>query len=191
MANEQVKDQIALLINQFGEADVVAAAETLITAAKGYQVPTQFAPVIAPEKLADTVAQLDASVSDIIEKAQGREKAYGEKLSLLKRKRELETAIELKESEAIMNIRGESRSQYVMVNGEKISLTNEESRKAYARMAAQEERKQMAEVESELLQLEQKSFWAKDEYEAAVKAGDQVQAKAYVQAGLLNLLGRN
>lgn len=190
MAPEQIKDQLAILINQYGENNVKAAAETMLAAAEGYRPPSQYLPVISAEKLADTLAQLDASTSDIIEKAKAREAVYGEKLTLIKRKRELETAIELKESESIMEIRGEARSQYVMKNGEKISLTNEESRKAYARMASAEERRQLAEVEAELLQIEQQAFWKKDEYDAAVKAGDQVQAKSYLQAGLLNLLGR-
>lgn len=177
------------LVSQHGVAAVIEAASQMLEKIERPAVPAEYVPVIASDKLHDTVQQLDASVSDIIEKAKGREKVYGDKISLLKRKRELETAIELKEAGAIMEIRGEARSQYVIVGEDKISLTNEEARKAYAKMAAAEERKQMATVESDLLQIEQKAFWAKDEYEAAIKAGDQVQAKAYVQAGLLNMLG--
>lgn len=183
-----IQEQIAVLIEQYGKGEVQAAATTMLENLAPI-IPANFVPVIAPDRLADTVTQLDAAASDIIEKAKGREAVYGDKLSLLKRKTELETEIELKEAGAIMEIRGEARSQYAMVGGEKVTLSNEEARKAYAKMAAKEERKKLAEVEAELRQLEVQAFWAKDEYEAAVKAGDQVQAKAHVQAGLLNLLG--
>lgn len=88
-----------------------------------------------------------------------------------------------------MAIRGEARSQYVMIGSDKVALANEEARKAYARTSSKAEREDLAKVESELFQLEQRSFWAKDEYDAAVKAGDQVQAKANLQAGLLHMLG--
>lgn len=184
-----LKDTLTALVNEFGTESVQAAADAM-----GHKVallpavPKDCTPVIAVDKLLQTVDQLDASVSDIIEKATGREKVYGDKVALLRQRRELETQIELKESEAFMQIRGEARSQYVMQGTEKIMLTNEESRKAYAKMAAADERRKLSEVEGELVQIEQKAFWAKDEYEAAVYAGNQVQAKAYVQAGLLNML---
>lgn len=186
-----VHEQLLKLMDEYGEPAVKDAARTFL----GGQAPTlaaipqNYLPIIEGNKLYDTVAQLDASAQDIIDKAKGREEVYGERLSLIRRKRELETAIELSEAEAIMAIRGEARSQYVMVGDERVALSNEESRKAYARVSSKEHREQLAKVEAELFQLEQKAFWAKDSYEAAIKAGDQVQAKANLQAGLLHMLG--
>ncbi|MDJ1630998.1 hypothetical protein QNN00_14255 [Bacillus velezensis] len=51
--------------------------------------------------------------------------AYGERARLMKEKTTLETAVQLKEAEAIMQIQGEGRSQYVIWKGEKIALTND------------------------------------------------------------------
>lgn len=187
---QNVIEEVSTLVKIYGEETVANTIQQLIGGASIKPgIPASVTPIIAPEKLQDTVHQLDASVSDIIEKAAARETVYGDKVDLLKKKRELETAIELKESEAYMSIRGESRSQYAMVGNEKVLLTNEESRKAFARNAAATERKQLAKVDGELMQIEQKAFWKKDEYEAAVKAGDRVQAKASLQAGLLHMLG--
>lgn len=189
-AQEQMTKQLTELIKEYGAGNIAAAAEQLTQTAVLSMVPVAYNPVIAPDKLRDTVLQLEAATQDIVEKAKGRENVYGDQLSLLKRKRELETEIELKESEAIMSIRGEGRSQYAMVGSEKVPVSNEETRKALSRMAAKEERQELARVESELMQLDRKAFWAKDEYDAAVKAGDLLQAKAAVQAGLLNMLGK-
>lgn len=185
-----VKEHLTTLIQTFGQDSVEAAAQQLLQGTALPLVPSEYNPIIAGDKLRDTVLQLEAATQDILTKAKGREQVYGEQLNLIKRKRELETAIELRESDAFMSIRGEARSQYAMVGGEKVSLSNEESRKAFARVSAKEERQELAEVESQLLQIEKKAFWAKDEYEAAARAGDLLQAKAAVQAGLLNMLGK-
>lgn len=182
-----LENQLTMLVGQYGRDAVVQAAEQLLAAAVK-KIPAGYDSVVTADKIAFSVQAIDAAVSDVVAAGEVVDKAYGERASLLKQKTQLETAMQLTEANAIMQIRGESRSQYVMVEGEKVGLNNEEARKAYAKMASQIERKQLAEVEAQLNEIEVKIMQAKDNYATAKEGADLVKAKAHVQGNLLNFL---
>lgn len=182
-----VQDQLTILVGQFGKEAVTQAAEQLLSASVK-KVPPGYESLITADKIAFSVQAIDAAVADVVAAGEEVDKAYGERASLLKRKTTLETSIQLKEAEAYMQIRGEARSQYVMIAGEKVALSNEETRKAYARTSAKEERQALAEIEAELNEIEIKIMQARDKYETAKEGADLVKRKAFVQGNLLNFL---
>lgn len=184
---KQIQEGLNSLIQVYGEEKVKAAANAVINRPA---VPAEYLKVLSPQALVDSINQLDAAAQDIIEKGQAKEAAFNNKGDLLKQKRQLETAVELKEAEAYMNIRGAARSQYVMVGDEKVDLPNEETRKAYARTYGKEERQKLAEVEAQLAQLDAKGFQANDDWETAVEASNKVENKAKLQAALLSFLAK-
>jgi len=182
-----LENQLTSLVGQFGKEAVVAAAEELLVASVK-KVPAGYDSIVTADKIAFTIQATDAAVSDVVSAGQAVDKAYGERASLLKQKTQLDTAVQLTEANAIMQIRGEARSQYVMVEGEKVGLNNEEARKAYAKMASANERRQLAEIEAQLNEIEIKIMQAKDNYATAKEGADLVKAKAHVQGNLLNFL---
>lgn len=153
------------------------------------QLPT-YMRNMAQEQLSETLSQLDAITEDILAKGKLSETFFDEKGELLRRKRLFETSIELTEAQAYMDIKGEARSQYVMIAGEKVALTNEETRKAYARIMTKEAREQLAEIESDLAKMGIQQFRAKEEWEQVVSAASAVQAKAGLQTAILNYLSK-
>jgi hypothetical protein len=185
MQMDQLKDQIKDLVAAYGPDKV----ETVIQAALNRpKVPADYIRVLSPQALADSVIQLDAGAQDIIEKGKDQEAAYDNKAGLLKQKLQLETEIDLSESEALMAIRGEGKDAYAMVGQDKVSITNDKTRDAYRKMASAEQRKQLAEVEGKLAALDIARFKASDAWNTAKEASDKVQAKAQLQAALLNFL---
>jgi len=181
------KEALQDLIQTYGPEQVKAAADILLQSA-GRQIPAEYVPVIHPKQLSDTFEQLNMSVSDILEAGRLRSEASGGKADLLRRKTQLEAAIQLTESEAIMKIRGEGKEAHAIVNGEKVSLTNETARDAYRRNASAEERRQLAEVEAQLAALEVAAMQANDRWFATKDACESVRAKASLQAATLNFL---
>ncbi|MFJ5716576.1 hypothetical protein [Neobacillus sp. NPDC093127] len=180
-------DQLTILVGHFGKESVVAAAEQLLSASIK-KLPAGYDSLAQPDKVAFTIQAVDAAISDVVKAGQEVDAAYGERGSLLKQKTQLETSVQLRESEAFMQIRGEARSQYVIIDGEKVALSNEETRKAYARTYSKEERLQLSQIESQLAELDVKIMQAKDKYQTAKEGADLVKAKAHVQGNLLNFL---
>lgn len=144
--------------------------------------------VINPVILEDTLSQLDAVMQDVIAAGTAREQSYGEKKELLKRKFELEGRIEVEEATALMAVKGEGKDAHAVVNGEKVSLTNDAARTAYRRYASKEARQELAHVEAQLAQLDIDRFKANDSWETAKAAADLVEGKARLQASLLEFL---
>ena len=97
-----MKEELQKLIEQYG-ADAVAkaAAEAL-----NKHVPTINTPVVTDEQLINTISQLDAAVTDILEAGRKNEETYQNKVELARRARQLETSIQITEAEAINTICG-------------------------------------------------------------------------------------
>ncbi|WP_138751089.1 hypothetical protein [Paenibacillus sinopodophylli] len=170
----------------YGAEQVKAAASALLGAA-ARQIPAEHFRVIGAQILADTVAQLDASVDDILNKGDQREAAYGNKADLLKERYTLENQIKLEESTAIMEgLKPDGKS--VEWNSVTYPFSNDMARDAFRRTVSSESRKRLAEVEGELAALEVTASIARDGWEKAVQASDSVRAKAFVQARLLQYL---
>lgn len=151
-------------------------------------IPAEYIPVIAADKLANTVAELDAGIADILKAGQAKEAAYANKRDLIKQKVQLETEVKLAESEALMEIKGEARSQYVVIAGEKVALNNDTARDAYRRMASKELREKLAEVEGEIAAIDVDIARASDSWYSSKDANDSIRAKAHVQGSLLEFL---
>lgn len=94
-------------------------------------VPAINTPVVTDEQLINTISQLDAAVTDILEAGRKNEETYQNKAELARRARQLETSIQLTESEAICTIIGTGKDAYglVMMEGKevKVACTNDTS----------------------------------------------------------------
>lgn len=145
--------------------------------------------VINERELAKTIDYLDTANSDIIAALKNKEAAYKNKADLMKKLRQLETEIELEEAEAIMKIQGESsRSQYVIINGEKFPLTNDTTREAYMKSASKELRRELGKIKADLAKIDIELEKAND-YKFEIKeVADNIRAKAGLQASLLEYL---
>lgn len=152
------------------------------------QIPAEFSRIIAPERLDEVMVDLQVSINELITKGEAKEAAYGPKPELLRQKAQLETAIKLTEAEAMGKIQGEGKSQYVVIGGEKMFLTNDQTRDAYRRTASKSEREALALINGELGAQDVAVFRATDGWYTAKEAADKVQAKANLQAALLNFL---
>lgn len=162
--------------------------EKKINTAAELQIPAEYLGIISQDKLADTVTQLDVTVSDIIETGAAKEAAYGNKRELMRQRSTMETAVKLKEAEAIMQIRGAGKEAYVDIAGQKTFLTNDTARDAYRRMASKAERERLAEINGELEALAVDTAQANDAWYKVTEAAGAIKAKAAVQAALLNFL---
>ena len=159
-----------------------------VNGAAEYQIPAEYLGIISPEKLADTVLQLDTTVSDVIETGAAKEAAYGNKRELMRQRSTMETAVKLKEAEAIMQIRGAGKEAYVEIDGQRTFLTNDTARDAFRRMASGAEREELARVNGELEALSVDTAQANDAWYKVTEAAGAIKAKAAVQAALLNFL---
>jgi hypothetical protein len=137
------------IVMTYGPERVKAAIEEILGKISK-PIPVDHVPVISPDKLSDTIAQLDAAASDVLEAGRANEAAYKDKAELLKRKTQLETEIQLVEAEAVMQIKGEARNQYVEIGGVKTALTNDQARDAYRRMSSRPAREELAKIEAQI-----------------------------------------
>ncbi|MER1275518.1 hypothetical protein RJD11_12260 [Bacillus velezensis] len=182
-----LEDKITALVGEYGKEKVMNAAEELLNAAIK-KVPAGYDSVVSPENVQFVIQAIDAAVADVVAEGEKVDSAYGERARLMKEKTTLETAVQLKEAEAIMQIQGEGRSQYVIWKGEKIALTNDTLRDSYRRSAAESEHRQLANVKAQLAEIEVNIMAAKDMYATAKEAADLLKAKAHVQGNLLKFL---
>lgn len=147
-----------------------------------------FIEVLSNEELKATQLQLDTAVSELIEIGTQRESVYGDKAVLVKRARELQTEIQLAESDAIMNVQGSGKDAYGIIGNRKIFLTNDTARDAYRREASRKEREELAQVEGKLDKINTELFKITDSFNAKAEALRGIQAKARLQAALLESL---
>lgn len=184
---EDLRIAVQGLILAHGPEKVKAAADALLQKSTR-SIPAEHIPVLEAHKIKDTLDQLDAAVADVLEAGKNNEAAYKEKADLLRRRTTLENDVKITEAQAIMEIRGEARSQYVMVGSEKVALSNDQARDAYRRMASKDQRIELAKVEAEIAAIDVEIFKAKEKWNAAQEANHSIRAKAAVQAALLQFL---
>lgn len=152
------------------------------------RIPKDFAKFLSDEELQATALQLDTAVSEIVDVGTQREAAYGDRAQLMKRVKELTTEIQLEESEAIMKIQGSGKDAFGYIGGTKIFLTNDTARDAYRREASRKQRVELAEVEGAVAEIEANLSKANDTFNVRVEALRGIQAKARLQAAMLEYL---
>lgn len=183
----ELKAQVNEMIANHGEEAVVKAIQVL-TNKSVKPIPADHMEILNVEKLHATISQLDSATADILEAGEKNEAAYSNKADLVKRAKELETEIQLAESEAFMNVQGEGKDAYAMVGGNKIALTNDKARDAYRIMASKQQREELAQVTSQIAKIDIEIQKTKETYYATQEACQNTRAKASVQAALLNFL---
>jgi len=184
-----MKEQLQKLIETHGKEAVVEAVAAMVAK----PIPRISSPLVSDETLQATLYQLDTSVSDILAAGDANEAAYQEKAELMKKARQLETEIQLIESEAIMNIQGTGKDAFgILTDGEgnqkKVYLNNDTQRDAYRRHFSQVARKELAEVEAEVRRIDINLARAKDAYNAKQEAINCIRVKATLQANVLAFL---
>lgn len=182
------KNVLDYLAEKYGEKEVITA----VAAAATKRVPRIETPVVTDEQIINTISQLDASVADILEAGKKNEETYRDKAELVRRARQLETSIQLTESEAICTIIGTGKDAYglVMMEGKevKVACTNDLQRDAFRRSFSAEDRKELAKVEAEIKAIEVAQFKSREDYDAKKEALACIRAKAQLQVAALTYL---
>lgn len=184
-----MEEKIKEFIDTFGKEAVVEAVQKVVEK----PIPRISSPLVCDETLQATLYQLDTSVQDILAAGDANEAAYQEKADLMKRARQLETSIQLTESEAIMNIIGSGKDAYGIITDadgkeKKVMLNNDTQRDAFRRHFSQVDRKELAEVEAEVRRIDINMARTKDAYNAKQEAINCIRVKATLQANLLAFL---
>ena len=179
-----MKEELQKLIEQYG-ADAVAkaAAEAL-----NKHVPTINTPVVTDEQLINTISQLDAAVADILEAGRKNEETYQNKAALARRARQLETSIQITESEAINTICGTGIIPSPDGTQVKVAVTNDTQRDAFRRHFSATDRKELASVEADIKAIEVSQFKTREDLDAKKEALSCIRAKAQLQAAALTYL---
>jgi RNA-splicing ligase RtcB len=151
-------------------------------------IPAEHVGAIAPIKIQDTLAQLDAAIADILEISKEKEAAYQDKAERLRARTMFDTEINLVESEALMNICGDGKEAHVIVNGEKVAMTNDTMRDAYRKLASKDARQKKAVEDAQLARIDTELARINERLQAAKDTAEALKAKANVQAALLNFL---
>ncbi len=190
-----IDDSVPDLLNTFGSnlnttlRDYINGAMDLDNRrAQPRQIPAEFMQLLSPAALAETMDSLDRAISAEAAASDAKEASYGHKGDLLRQKTQLETSIKLTEAEAMSKVQGEGKSQYVNISGEKLFLTNDQTRDAYRRMVSKTDREELARINGELGRIEVDQFKATDAWYGAKGVADSVGKKADLQAALLNFL---
>lgn len=182
------KNVLDYLAKKYGEKEVITAVASAATK----HVPRIETPVVTDEQIINTISQLDASVSDILEAGKKNEETYRDKAELVRRARQLETSIQLTESEAICTIIGTGKEAYglVIMEGKevKVACTNDLQRDAFRRSFSAEDRKELAKVEADIKAIEVAQFKAREDYDAKKEALACIRAKAQLQVAALTYL---
>lgn len=184
---ENLENRVKELIAEHGEDSIVKAVQ-ILTKKAARPIPTEYIPVLDPLAVQRTLEQLDASSNEVLNAIKGSEEEFEKRKELLQERETLLTEIELVESEAIMALRGEPKSQYVMIGEEKVSLTNDTARDAYRKTSSKEERKRLAQVNTELVAIDANASRIKDYWNDRKAVYDNIRRKSELQASLLNFL---
>lgn len=184
-----MEKQLQEFVEQFGKEAVVEAVQKVVDK----PIPRISSPLVCDETLQATLYQLDTAVQDILAAGDANEAAYQEKAELMKKARQLETSIQLSESEAIMTIQGSGKDAFGIItdadgNQKKVTLNNDTQRDAFRRHFSQADRKELAEVEAEVRRIDINMAKAKDAYNAKQEAISCIRIKATLQANLLAFL---
>lgn len=156
-------------------------------------IPSVYTPVVSEDQILNTVSQLDAAVSEMLEAGKKQEETYQNKAELVRRARQLETEIKLTETDAIIQIVGTGKDAYGIVadaagNPVKMPLTNDTQRDAYRRHHSADLRKELSRVEADIRAIEVSQVKAREDYDTRKQAVECIRAKAALQAAALTYL---
>lgn len=151
---------------------------------------TDYLPIISADRVSATMDELQAVQDEVYRVAAVRQSAYENKATLMKQKTELETAIKLTESEALMNTEFIGKDQFGTIEGHRIPLNNDTNRNTFRRMSSSEERRKLGEVTADIARIEVEYAKANDEWQAAIERAAAVKAKAAIQSKLLGMIER-
>lgn len=184
-----MKEELQKLFEKYGVDTVVKAVAEATT----QHIPTINTPVVTDNQIINTISQLDAAVSDILEAGRKNEETYQNKADLARRARQLETSIQITEAEAINTIIGTGKDAYGVITysdgtSTKVSLNNDTQRDAFRRHFSAAERKELASVEADIKAIEVAQFKAREGLEAKKEALSCIRAKAELQAAALTYL---
>ena len=182
-------EELKKLIEQYGADNVLEAAAKMASK----HVPTINTPVVTDNQLINTISQLDAAVSDILEAGRKNEETYQNKAELARRARQLETSIQITEAESINTICGTGKDAYGVITYKdgrsvKVAVTNDTQRDAFRRHFSADERKELASVEADIKAIEVAQFKAREDLDAKKEALSCIRAKAQLQAAALTYL---
>ena len=139
--------------------------------------------VIYPDQILETSDNLLVSANDLMEMPTEH---YSRKAEIMKRVKQLEVEITLKEAEAFM----QAVDGQVMIDGKAVKLSNAEMRDAYRRQYSADLRKQRGELEAELAEIDTLIAENKEKRENIVMAAECNMKRAGLQSALLGFLGR-
>lgn len=184
---EDLKAKVDAIVAEHGEDQVIRAIQ-ILTKKAARPIPSEFIPVLDPLKIQETISQLDASSSEVLNAIKGSEEEFEKRKELLGEKETLQTEIELAEAEALMNLRGEAKSQFVMIGDEKVMITNDQARDAYRKTSSKDLRKKLSEVNAELAKIDAQAAREKDYWNDRKAVYDNIRTKGKLQASLLDFL---
>lgn len=151
----------------------------------------EYFPIISAEAVKTTMVELKSMQDAVCLAAQERAQAYQNKAELVQQKTQLEAAIKLTESEALMNTEFIGKDQYGTVNGQRILLNNDTNRNTFRRMSSVDERRQLSEVTAKLARIEVEFSKADGQWQAAIERAATVKARAALQSKLLGMIERS
>jgi hypothetical protein len=163
------------LIKANGSDAVEDAIKQLVSRSILKPKAEEYSRLLSPEAIETTAARLEAGITDVMGHAKAVDGAYGDKPTLMKRARELETEIKICEAGAMMQT-------------EAAVLKNAEQRDAYRRKASEVLRREQAQVEGQIAYIDAAIAKAKEGREATLQIVESVRAIAHVQAELLGYL---
>ena len=110
-----------------------------------------------------------------------------------RRARQLETSIQITESEAINTICGTGKDAYGIIpypdgTQVKVAVTNDTQRDAFRRHFSATDRKELASVEADIRAIEVSQFKTREDLDAKKEALSCIRAKAQLQAAALTYL---
>ncbi len=147
------------------------------------EIPSKY-PVIYPDQILETSDNLLVSANDLMEMPTEH---YSRKAEIVKRVKQLEVEITLKEAEAFM----QAVDGQVTIDGKAVKLSNAEMRDAYRRQYSADLRKQRGELEAELAEIDTLIAENKEKRENIVMAAECNMKRAWLQSALLGFLGRS
>lgn len=183
--NEEATNKFLELVQTYGAEAVLSGAKHLL---EGKRVEPEYLRTINANNIDITFQQLDKSLQVVLDGGEEQQDLYKNRGALLHEKILLETDVKLTEANAIMQIQGSGKDQYVLDGENKIPLTNETARDAYRRKASAVPRQRLATVEAELAKIDSDIWKSKDAWNAVKETLDTLRAKANLQTALLYFL---
>lgn len=184
---KELQEKVEQLIAEHGD-DAIVKAVQILTKRAARPIPAEFIPVLDPLRVQETLSQLDASSSEVLNAIKGSEEEFEKRKQLLSERETVQSEIELAEAEAIMQIRGGKGDQFVLIGEEKVALTNDQARDAYRKTSSKDLRKRLAEINAELVAIDANAQREKDYWNDRKAVYDNIRRKADLQAALLLFL---